>query len=353
MHRSISKKQLNLAVEIINNGGLVALPTETVYGLAADGTNPDAVKKIFSAKGRPADHPLILHLADANQLNRWAKNIPDYAYQLAKSYWPGPMTLILKKQPHVLDLVTGGQNTVGLRVPNHPIAQKVLQTLNEQNKHKPVALAAPSANSFGRISPTLAEHVQEDLGDKVNLILDGGSCSIGIESTIIDCTRDQPRILRPGVISEIDIKNITGLTPLEKPTSDNTNNPAPRVSGDLKSHYAPNTTTVLVNPIELNSYCEKFNNYVVLSREKPSISPVKIYDARIPTSYIHKSDHPKNWILMPEDYAAYAHCLYEQLHLADHLRCEQIIVEDVPKDNIHWAGIRDRLLKASYKGSKS
>lgn len=360
MYRDISKKQLVEATEILSSGGIVAIPTETVYGLAADATNPAALIKIFAAKNRPADHPLIVHIANVDQLAHWAKEIPNYAHKLAAAFWPGPMTLILKKQDQVLDIITGGQNTVGLRVPQHPIAQKILRSLNAGNStNQAIGLAAPSANSFGQISPTLAEHVQQDLGSKIDLIIDGGICSVGIESTIIDCTSDQPRILRPGMISEEDINNILDPSsqavtpsPINTPNTSqdllNSNTTPLRVSGCLASHYAPKTQTVLISANQLESYCSSLNNYTVLSRHKPKLKKVKLYDSRLPTSFVNPTEHPQNWILMPEDHHAYAHSLYEQLHFADQLNSQQIIIEDVPENNTHWTGIRDRLLKASH-----
>lgn len=359
MYRDISKKQLIQAIEILSSGGIVAIPTETVYGLAADATNPTALKKIFAAKNRPADHPLIVHIANVDQLAYWAQEIPDYAHKLATAFWPGPMTLILRKQDHVLDIITGGQNTVGLRIPQHPIAQKILQSLSASSTgNQAIGLAAPSANSFGQISPTLAKHVQQDLGNKIDLIIDGGICSVGIESTIIDCTSDQPKILRPGMISEEDINktldsNSQGILPITHTSNTSqdlldSNTTPLRVSGCLASHYAPKTQTVLISANQLENYCSSLNNYTVLSRHKPKLKKVKLYDSRLPTSFVNPTEHPQNWILMPEDHHAYAHSLYEQLHFADQLNSQQIIIEDVPENNMHWAGIRDRLLKASH-----
>ena len=313
---SLSKKDLDHAVHVLKTGRLVALPTETVYGLAADARNEAALKKIFAAKGRPSDHPLIVHIATIDQLSDWAMTIPAYAHKLAEHFWPGPMTLILPKQADVLDLVTGGQTTVGIRIPQHPIAQAVLHAFNG-------GLAAPSANLFGHISPTSAQHVKQSLGEQVDFILDGGPCAVGIESTIIDCTTPQPRILRPGMITKAMIETATQLTINDEHSC------APRVSGALASHYAPRTPTHLLNTARLDETLQQTDNSVVLSRRKPGIRKPGVH-----------------WIVMPHDAEAYAHILYEKLHYADQLQCQQLLIEEVPNDP-EWQGIQDRLRKAS------
>lgn len=332
MYRDISKKQLETTVALLQQGGLVALPTETVYGLAADASNEHAVSKIFKAKGRPSNHPVIVHVGSIDQLNQWAKDIPDYALKLAKTFWPGPMTLILKKQKSVLDAITGGQDSVGIRIPSNPIMQKVLQRFDG-------GLAAPSANRFGHISPSSARHVKQSLGDNVDLIIDGGPTSIGIESTIIDCTGNHPRILRHGMITENDIEKAAGLTIL-KNTSD-----APRVSGALKSHYSPVTKTFLANAQDITKHLQDNRSIVVLSRSKPNVNKVIIHDARIPTRSTQYQGK-QHWIIMPNDAQAYAHSLYEQLHFADNLACDALLIEEVP-NTMRWKGINDRLKKAS------
>lgn len=337
MRPLIRQLQIDQAVKCLKNGGLVAMPTETVYGLAADASNEEAVRKIFATKGRPVDHPLIVHIAHLDQLAHWAHDIPEFALILAKQFWPGPMTLILKKQPHVLDAVTGGQDTVGIRIPNHPVAQQLLQTFGG-------GVAAPSANRFGYISPTTAQHVREDLGDKVDVILDGGNCGIGIESTIIDCTGDFPRILRPGMITIEMIETRLGLSPRWGDTIEKT----PRVSGALDSHYAPRTKTHLFSAEKINDLIENSNtkNIVILSMRKPHSHRIKMYDSRIP----HRMPSPNadliHWILMPSDQHGYAHRLYEQLHFADQLRCDEIWIEEAP-NTTEWNGIIDRIKKAS------
>ena len=197
------------AVELLRAGELVAFPTETVYGLGADASSPAAVAKIFAAKGRPADHPLIVHLAGHDAVDHWAEEVPAVAWELMETFWPGPLTLILKKQAWVPSTVTGGQDTVGLRVPGHPVALELLRRFAAvAGEH--AGIAAPSANRFGRISPTTAAHVQEELGDRVSLILDGGPCAVGIESTIVDCSRGEPVVLRPGHISPAHLEGCSG-----------------------------------------------------------------------------------------------------------------------------------------------
>lgn len=191
-------QDIEKAATILHAGGLVAIPTETVYGLGADARNPEALRKIFTTKQRPIDHPLIVHIADMTQLSDWAVAISDSALLLAKAFWPGPLTLILKKAPGVLDLVTGNQETIGIRIPNHPVAIALLKTFGR-------GVAAPSANRFGRISPTTADAVREELGNAVDLILDGGPCAVGVESTIVDVTGEAPVVLRPGMITQQQI----------------------------------------------------------------------------------------------------------------------------------------------------
>ncbi len=342
MRPLIRQSQIDTAVEYLKKGELVVMPTETVYGLAGDASNEIAVRKIFTVKGRPENHPLIVHIADIDHLSKWAREIPEYALTLAKHFWPGPMTLILKKQAHVLDAVTGGQDSVGIRIPNDPVAQQLLKTFGG-------GLAAPSANSFGYISPTTAEHVRQDLGEKIDIILDGGHCGIGIESTIIDCTTDSPRILRPGMISREMIEIRLGPSLRWGDTVEGASlmseEAALRVSGALPSHYAPHTKTKLLSAEQIDQALEN-KNIVILSTRKPKQHRVKIYDSRIP----HRSTIPNHdishWIVMPSDSQGYAHRLYEQLHFADQLQCDEIWIEDVPH-TVEWSGIVNRITKAS------
>ena len=245
---------LTNAAQLLKAGTLVAFPTETVYGLGADATNPDAVARIYAVKGRPADHPLIVHIADMQDMGEWSEDIPDYAIDLARSFWPGPMTLILKRSELANDFITGGQETVGLRVPDHTLA---LAFLNEFKKIGGKGVAAPSANRFGHVSPTTAEAVHEELGeymDAEDLILNGGASMVGVESTIIDCTASAPRILRPGAITVEMIEAVTGVKVENR-------DDVIRVSGSLENHYAPEAQVVLDGHprpgdglIALNSY---------------------------------------------------------------------------------------------------
>jgi L-threonylcarbamoyladenylate synthase len=247
--QSAQSQDIARAAALLRAGELVAFPTETVYGLGADARNPEAVAKVFAAKGRPADHPLIVHLASADALDAWATDIPAYARKLARSLWPGPLTLILKKQRRVPDAVTGGQDTVGLRVPAHPLALQLLQAFAGADNG---GIAAPSANRFGRISPTTAQHVRDEfqlaLGDRVVMVLDGGPCDVGIESTIVDCSRGGPVLLRPGAISAGRIAAVCGRFPVSagQPSAPN-EAPVPRASGTLAAHYAPSTPLLLVS----------------------------------------------------------------------------------------------------------
>lgn len=322
--------ELARAVALLSAGELVAFPTETVYGLGADADNPAAVAKIFVAKGRPSDHPLIVHIADVQQLDQWAIGIPESARKLAETFWPGPLTLILKRHPDVSDAITGGQDTVGLRVPNHPLA---LQLLNEfavgKSGRGRSGLVAPSANRFGRISPTTAAHVKEELGDRVSLILDGGPCAVGIESTILDLSNHQPRVLRPGTLSAATIANALGQS-----FSDvSQKSQVPRVSGSLEAHYAPQTALRLLPLTELatamRSALETGSRVTVLARSAAPLShPHLIWRTA--------SDQPRE----------YARALYANLRDLDGSSSDLILVE-LPPTESDWQGVLDRLRRAS------
>jgi L-threonylcarbamoyladenylate synthase len=226
-----SDDPIDRALAVLRRGGLVAIPTETVYGLAADASNDAAVRRIFAVKGRPPDHPLIVHIADADMLPRWARDLPPAAAVLADACWPGPLTLIVPKAAGVLDVVTGGRDTVGIRVPAHPLCHDLLARFGG-------GLAAPSANRFGRVSPTTAAHVRSDLGADVDLVLDGGASPVGVESTIVDCSVDPPQVLRPGAISVDEIEVLLGAAPAAA------SGPS-RAPGMLASHYAPRAEILL------------------------------------------------------------------------------------------------------------
>ena len=321
------------AANLLRAGDIVGMPTETVYGLAADALNPDAVKKIFAAKGRPADHPLIVHLPSADHLPRWAASIPKDAVALARAFWPGPLTLILKRTSDVPIEVTGGQDTVGLRVPSHPIALAMLQVFDS-------GIAAPSANRFGRISPTTAVHVQEELGERVAMIVDGGPCEVGIESTILDFSRDVPEILRPGAITADDIAHVIGRRPRVRGeaapalVADNAPaSPAPRVSGALAAHYAPRTPLRLVEPALL------VEEAVTLAGEGSRVAVL----ARV---VCNPQDSRLIWQTMPTESAAYAQELYASLRAMDALSADFMLIEALPLD-ADWRAVADRLGRAS------
>lgn len=311
------------ALIALRAGALVGLPTETVYGLAGDARNAAAVRKIFTAKGRPADHPLIVHLASAAHLDDWARDIPPLARRLAAAFWPGPLTLILKRRSEVLDVVTGGQDTIGLRVPAHPLAQALLKAFDG-------GLAAPSANRFGRISPTTAAHVRDELGDSVRVVLDGGECEVGIESTIIDLSRGDPVLMRPGRIGIEEIARVGGVpVHLRVEGSD-----APRASGTLAAHYAPRTPVRLLGAMAL---------YHAAETARRAGQPVAVLARTI------IDDAPSAgsvWRTAPAEVAAYAHRLYANLRWLDQCGAQQILVESPPSTPA-WQAVVDRLTRAA------
>ncbi len=305
--------QIKIAAEALKSGKLVAFPTETVYGLGADATNPEAVSRIFKIKNRPENHPLIVHIGSTDELNDWAIEIPEYAYSLAKKYWPGPMTLILKRSDKIKDFISGGQETVGLRIPNHEIALSLLQ---EFKKIGSGAIAAPSANKFGKVSPTTYEHVFQELSKDLSnddLILDGGPSQIGVESTIIDCTKELPKILRPGAIS---YELINEIIELDSSTTQN----QIRVSGSFKSHYAPNAKVLL------DQTAQAGDGFIALS------------DVPTPAGAI-RLNSPSN----VEEFAKY---IYADLRKADELKLKRVVVIQ-PEGSGLAVALRDRLKKAS------
>ena len=301
------------AVAVLKRGGLVAFPTETVYGLGADASNPAAVARIYRVKGRPAGHPVIVHIGDVGQLERWAREVPDDARKLAARFWPGPLTLVLKRALGVGDYLTGGEDTIGLRLPNHPVALELLRQFGG-------GIAAPSANKFGRISPTTAKHVSDDLGDEVDLILDGGPCEIGIESTIVDLSRDRPVLLRPGRISTEDIAATLGATPEPRDRS------APRAPGTLESHYAPRKPLRLVAGDQWERGARQ-NRAVLSFRARPA------------------GEKCAMWIRASTDPQRYARDLYSNLRALDASGRDEILVEEPPA-SAEWAAVRDRLARA-------
>lgn len=347
-HAAPSQEILD-AVEVLKSGNLVAMPTETVYGLGADAANEDAVAKIFAAKGRPASHPLIVHVAKGAKLENWAVGIPRMARKLTDAFWPGPLTLILKKSRRIPNAVTGGQTTVGLRCPAHPLAQ---QLLVEFAKGGSGIIAAPSANKFGHISPTTAEHVRTEFGDGL-MILDGGACDVGIESTIIDLSRMQslkhPVILRPGAITPEMIARVIGEMPLraeDVPSANPTSSTieSPRVSGNLAAHYAPLTPLRLLRRKMLQEKTDQYladgKHVAVLAfAAPPGIVP-------LPLGVGLKKVRPLVWITAERDSASYARDLYAHLRTLDAAQTAIILVE-APPMTAAWEAINDRLGRAA------
>ena len=326
------------AVALLQAGELVAFPTETVYGLGADAANPAAVARIFSAKGRPADHPLIVHLPGAAYLDSWARDVPTVAWELAEAFWPGPLTLILKRAPDVPYAVTGGQETVGVRVPAHPMALDLLRAYARAGGGRSglCGIAAPSANRFGRISPTDAAHVHEELGNSVALVLDGGPCTVGIESTIVDLSRDgePPRLLRPGHITPERIASVIGMLPgLPAAQRSEESGSTPRVSGSLDAHYAPLTPMQVVAGARLSEVLgalEKDGKPFGLLAHSTLTELVKAHSLR----------------RLPSDPEAYARGLYAALRELDQASNQLIVVEEIPAGP-NWAAVADRLRRAA------
>jgi L-threonylcarbamoyladenylate synthase len=308
------------AVDRLRAGALVAFPTETVYGLGADAANPDAVHRIFVAKGRPDDHPVIVHLHDAKDLSRWARSMPEAAKKLAAAFWPGALTLILPRAAHVSDIVTGGQDSVGLRVPSHPVARELLSAFGG-------GIAAPSANRFGRISPTTARHVADDLGDAVASILDGGACPVGIESTIVAFAGEIPILLRPGGVGVAALSRVLGQPLREADAS------APRASGTLASHYAPKTPASLVEADVLRAEIRQLD-------DRDEIVAVLAHALAQP------ADFAGVWLQAPANAALYAHDLYANLRTLDAANVDVILIETVPGGD-EWLAVRDRLVRAA------
>jgi len=306
--------EVRRAAQILRAGGLVAFPTETVYGLGADASNAKAVSRLYAVKRRPATHPVIIHFASPKDALSWASGVPESAHQLAKRCWPGPLTLILKRSPLAQDFVTGGQTTVGLRVPSHPVARQLL-------KEFAGGIAAPSANRFGRVSPTTAAHVREDLGQDVDQVLEGAAGEVGIESTILDLSSGAPVLLRPGHVSREELKRILKSEILD-PTS-----ASPRHSGGLERHYAPRTPARLVPTHALDREISALKERVaVLAFSRP--------DERV--------DY---WLRMPREPQGYARRLYAALRELDTAGCERILVE-APPESAEWSAVRDRLKRA-------
>ncbi len=316
MAQLLAMDEIERAVEVLARGGLVAFPTETVYGLGGDAANPAAVAKIFAAKDRPADHPLIVHLASVDDVERFSAETPSnpelwsQVIALADAFWPGPLTVIVPRSDAVDPAATGGRDTVGLRVPDHPVAIELLTAFGG-------GVAAPSANRFGSVSPTSARHVYDELGDRIDAIIDGGHCAVGVESTIVDLTGPEPTLLRPGGISQVELEAELG-----RPVIDGTAGPS-RAPGMLASHYAPKATVELV--------------------DRGLISPP--LDAATGVIAPRPIDHQPSWAL-PSDPAGYAAALYATLRAADAAGVERLLIEP-PDDGPLLAAVLDRLGKAA------
>ena len=300
---------LESAATLLRCGEVVAFPTETVYGLGADARNEGAVRRVFALKGRPAEHPVIVHLASAEMLGEWAVYTPDVAYTLAEAFWPGPLTLILERQRWVPDVVTGGQNTVGLRIPSHPVALELLRRFGG-------GVAAPSANRFGRVSPTRAAHVRAEFGNAVP-VLGGGACGVGLESTILDLSGGAPKVLRPGAVSAAQLEAVLG-EPLTTPRPN-----APRVPGSLPSHYAPLTPTFLLR------------SAVGVSGAHDAVL------ARRP-----RAAEAARWLTLTDDPGAFGRALYAALRELDRPEHARILIEAVPETPA-WVVVNDRLGRAA------
>jgi len=315
-----TQKQIQAAVAALRAGELVAFPTETVYGLGADASNPTAVRKIFELKGRPASHPVIVHVDDMKRLDRWVRNWPEVARALAVKFWPGPLTLVLKRAPAVSDAITGGQDTVAVRIPSHPIARQLLIAFGG-------GIAAPSANRFGHVSPTRADHVREEFGSSLPLVLDGGDCNVGLESTIVACVGETPRLLRPGSITVSQLREIAPDIAIGADPA------APRTPGSTPRHYSPTTPVCLVPSRRLvdtmREYTDAKERVAVLSLKPPATA-----------------NRYMTWINAGTRADRYAHNLYTHLRTLDKVGAKVLLIEEVPPGE-QWDAIRDRLKRAA------
>jgi L-threonylcarbamoyladenylate synthase len=328
-----SQSQITQAAQILATGGLVAFPTETVYGLGADAENPNAVADIYKAKGRPPNHPVIVHLSPEADLNYWVKEIPAEAKKLMTAFWPGPLTLILKRADHIPDAVSGGQDSIGVRCPSHPTAQALLRAF----KNGQGGIAAPSANKFGRISPTTAQHVRDEFATElqsglIKMVLEGEQSEVGIESTILDLSRLQthgPVLLRPGHICVDQLAAVLG----NMPAMPNEDASTPRASGTLEAHYAPSTPVVVVPTERL------INTIQLLLKSNKKVALLH-YSAIITKNLCAE-------ICLSEHAAKYAHALYASLRQLDAENADVILVQAVP-DTTEWQGVHDRLRRSSF-----
>jgi L-threonylcarbamoyladenylate synthase len=325
-----SDDEIAQAARWLDAGELVAFPTETVYGLGGDARNPLAVGRIYAAKGRPATHPVIVHLAPGGDPAYWVRELPSEARKLIDVFWPGPLTLILKRAKHIPDAVSGGQDSVALRCPSHPVAQALLGVFSAL-QHGHGGVAAPSANKFGHVSPTTAQHVRDEFGGAVR-VLDGGACDVGIESTIIDLSRGFPALLRPGRVTPIDIADVLGVAPRLPDGSDAT---APRASGTLKAHYAPCTPLALL-PLDA------IVRAVAAHRPTERVAVV----ARPTGADALRAARNVEFVAAPDDANTYARELYRLLRALDQADVQRIFIERLP-DTPEWAAVNDRLGRAA------
>jgi L-threonylcarbamoyladenylate synthase len=309
---------LDRALQLLRDGGLVAIPTETVYGLAADAENPSAVLRIFAAKGRPSFHPLIVHIPTSGELDRWAARVPLLARDLAERFWPGPLTMILPRSARVPGVVTGDMPTVGLRVPSHPLTLELLARFGG-------GLAAPSANRFGRVSPTTAEHVREELGERIEMILDGGPCRVGVESTIVDLSGEVPTLLRPGAVTVEQLREVAPNLNV------NPGNNATHCSGRLESHYAPQASVTIVSPEQLADEAVSSGDRIALLSTAP------------PSETLAAGT---TWLKMPADASEYARALYSTLREVDRLGIARAFIV-LPDEAGLGLAIADRVRKAA------
>jgi L-threonylcarbamoyladenylate synthase len=315
-----TQDEIEAAVDALRDGELVAFPTETVYGLGANASNPAAVRKVFELKDRPASHPVIVHIDQAKYLKRWVRELSPDAEKLAAAFWPGPLTLVLPRAEAVHDVVTGGQDTVAIRIPSHPMARQLLDAFGG-------GIAAPSANRYGRLSATRAEHVQDEFGDAVKVILDGGECQLGLESTIVSCLEGEVRLLRPGAIKLSQLRAVVGEVQI------GANNAVPRVPGSAAAHYSPATPLSIVPGGELDALAKSLSEggqrIAVLAQRLP----LKTYET-------------VTWVNAGKRAEAFGHDLYANLRTLDKAGCARILVQEVPGDE-RWDAIRDRLARAA------
>jgi L-threonylcarbamoyladenylate synthase len=312
----IGNRQIEFRAEKLKLGFLIAFPTETVYGLGADAENLHALSRLYEVKGRPKDHPVIVHIADIAELEYWSCEIPEYAMDLAKKFWPGPMTLLLKRSDKAMDEVTGGQEIVGIRMPSHPVARELISKFHKLGGH---GVAAPSANRFGHVSPTNAEAVKEEIGEFLqsgDVIIDGGECDIGIESTIIDCTESHPRIVRPGAITEAMITEVV-------PIDNSMVGKEIRVSGALPRHYSPQAIVLLDELAQ------------------PGDGLIALAEYSTPEGVIRLAE--------PKDVESFAHQLYRAFRIGDAKEIKRIVVIQPQGDGLAVA-VRDRLKRAAFRG---